>query len=243
MEVSSTSSTRHRRLRRWATSVTSAFTDGQLTPCSSPDQTNRRTRAPRAIGFAAAAHERSTPVVLSRTERSRVSCTLWHLNPQCQRGRLTVDSTRTLNSGVSTTTGARGSGVGSHGALGSLDVNHRFSRAPTPQRGPSTTPLPTFTRRLHKWVDSLYEWLQSPQVTEDAETSLLPPGSSARELVEYVVQVGAPVDREAAARALKLLPADSRPPNVQEARDAQAALVGSPVVKAWKALDDLTTNP
>ena len=95
----------------------------------------------------------------------------------------------------------------------------------------------------HRWVDSLYEWLQSPQVTEDAETSLLPPGSSARELVEYVVQVGAPVDREAAARALKLLPADSRPPNVQEARDAQAALVGSPVVKAWKALDDVAANP
>ena len=94
----------------------------------------------------------------------------------------------------------------------------------------------------HKCVDSLYEWLQSPQVTEEAETSLLHTGSSARELVEYVVQVGAPVDREAAARALKLLPADGQPPNVQEARDAQAALVGSPVVKAWKALDDVATN-
>ena len=95
----------------------------------------------------------------------------------------------------------------------------------------------------HKWVDSLYEWLQSPQVTEDADTSMPPPGSSARELVEHVVQVGAPADREAAARALKLLPADSRPPTVQQARDAQAALVGSPVVKAWKALNDLATSP
>ena len=27
------------------------------------------------------------------------------------------------------------------------------SRAPTPQRGPSTTPLPTFTRRLEEFVD------------------------------------------------------------------------------------------
>ena len=95
----------------------------------------------------------------------------------------------------------------------------------------------------HKWMVSLYEWLQSPQVTEDAETSLLPPGSSARELVEYVVQVGAPADREAAARALELLPADGQPPNVQQARDAQAALVGSPVVDAWKALDDVAANP
>ena len=94
----------------------------------------------------------------------------------------------------------------------------------------------------YKWVDSLYEWLQCPQVTEDAETSLLPPGSSSRELVEYVVQVGAPADRKAAARALKLLPADGQPPNVQQARDAQAALVASPAVKAWKALDDLTTS-
>ena len=95
----------------------------------------------------------------------------------------------------------------------------------------------------HKWMVSLYEWLQSPQVTEDAETSLLPPGSSARELVEYVVQVGAPADREAAARALELLPADGQPPTVQQARDAQAALVGSPVVDAWKALDDVAANP
>ena len=94
-----------------------------------------------------------------------------------------------------------------------------------------------------KCVDSLYEWLQSPQDTEDAETSLSPPRDSARELVEHVVQVGAPADREAAARALKLLPADGQPPNVQQARDAQAALVGSPVVKAWKALDDVATNP
>ena len=95
----------------------------------------------------------------------------------------------------------------------------------------------------HKWVDSLYEWLQSPQVTEDADTSMPPPGSSARELVEHVVQVGAPADRAAAAEALELLPPDSQPPNVQQARDAQAALAGSPVVEAWKALDDLATNP
>ena len=89
---------------------------------------------------------------------------------------------------------------------------------------------------------ALYEWLQSPQITEDAETSLLHTGSSASELLEHVVQVGTPADREAAAKALKLLPADGQPPNVQQARDAQAALVGSPVVKAWKALGDLTTN-
>ena len=94
----------------------------------------------------------------------------------------------------------------------------------------------------HKWMVALYEWLQSPQITEDAETSLLPPGDSARELLEHVVQVGAPADREAAARALELLPADGQPPNVQQARDAQAALVGSPVVKAWKALDDVATS-
>ena len=94
-----------------------------------------------------------------------------------------------------------------------------------------------------KWIDSLYEWLQSPQVTEDAETSLPPPGDSARELVEHVVQVGALADREAAARALKLLPADGKPPTVQQARDAQAALIGSPVAQAWRALDDLTTAP
>ena len=95
----------------------------------------------------------------------------------------------------------------------------------------------------HKWMIALYEWLQSPQITEDADTSMPPPGSSARELLEHVVQVGTPADREAAAKALKLLPADGQPPNVQQARDAQAALIGSPVVKAWKALDDLATNP
>ena len=94
-----------------------------------------------------------------------------------------------------------------------------------------------------KWIDSLYEWLQSPQVTEDAETSLPPPGSSASELLEHVVQVGTPADREAAAEALELLPADGQPPTVQQARDAQAALVGSPVAQAWKALDDVAANP
>ncbi len=42
----------------------------------------------------------------SRTSRSRVSCTLWHLNPQCgHRTRVWVDSTRTLNTaGVSMST-------------------------------------------------------------------------------------------------------------------------------------------
>ena len=89
-----------------------------------------------------------------------------------------------------------------------------------------------------KWIDSLYEWLQSPQVTEEAEPSLLPPGSSARELVEHVAQVGAPADRDAAAEALKLLPAESQP-SVQQVQDAQAALGGTPVMRAWKALEDL----
>ena len=46
--------------------------------------------------------------------------------------------------------------------------------------------------RPHKWMVSLYEWLQPPQITEDADTSLLHTGDSARELVEHVVQVGAP---------------------------------------------------
>ena len=90
---------------------------------------------------------------------------------------------------------------------------------------------------------SLYVWLLSPHVTEDAETSLLHTQSSARELVEHVVQVGAPADREAAAKALKLLPADDQPPSAQQVRDAQAVLVGSPVVKAWKALDDIAASP
>ena len=94
----------------------------------------------------------------------------------------------------------------------------------------------------HKWMVSLYEWLQPPQITKNAETSLLHTGSSARELLEHVVQVGTPADREAAAEALELLPPDSQPPNPQQARDAQAALVGSPVARAWKALDDVAPN-
>ena len=92
-----------------------------------------------------------------------------------------------------------------------------------------------------KWLDSLYMWLQSPQVTGDAETSPLPPGSSAREFLKRVVWEGTPADRDSAAEALELLPTDG-PPNAQQVRDAQAALVGSPVVQAWKALDDLGAN-
>ena len=140
MEVSSTSSIRHRRLRRCsATSpdqaLTSAFTDGQLTPwrrttarivitCASATRrcARRRVSRPSKSGCSSS-HRLSQPphtnrrrihtsvvrrpdTSRSRTSRSRVSCTLWHLNPQCgQRGRLTADSTRTLNSlGVSTTT-------------------------------------------------------------------------------------------------------------------------------------------
>ena len=90
----------------------------------------------------------------------------------------------------------------------------------------------------HKWMVALYEWLQSPQITEDAEISLLHTGSSARELLEHLVQVGAPADRDAAAEALKLLPAESQP-SVQQVQDAQAALGGTPVMRAWKALDAL----
>ena len=88
-----------------------------------------------------------------------------------------------------------------------------------------------------KWLDSLYEWLRSPQVTEDADTSL-PSGGSARDLLEHVVQEGASADRDAAAEALKFLPAEGQP-SVQQVRDAQAALGGSPVVTAWRALDAL----
>ena len=90
----------------------------------------------------------------------------------------------------------------------------------------------------HKWVDSLYERLQSPQVTEDADTSMLPPESSARELLEHLQQEGVPADRNAAAEALKFLPADGQP-TVQQVREARAALGGSLVVRAWKALQDL----
>ena len=204
MEVSSTSSTRHRRLRRCsATSpdqaLTSAFTDGQLTPwrrttarivitCASATRRCARRRVSRPSNSGCSSSHRlsqpphtnrrriHTSVVRrpdtsrSRTERSRVSCTLWHLNPQCgQRGRLT--STRpapATRSACPQPPRARGSGagvqthphnIGSHrGPPGSLMMSITdSSRAPTPQRGPSTTPLPTFTRRLkiEEWVEPL----------------------------------------------------------------------------------------
>ena len=89
-----------------------------------------------------------------------------------------------------------------------------------------------------KCVDSLYEWLQSPQGTEDADTSMLPPESSARELLEHLQQEGVPADRNAAAEALKFLPTDGQP-TVQQVREARAALGGSLEVRAWKALQDL----
>ena len=41
---------------------------------------------------------------------------------------------------------------------------------------------------------------------------------------------------------MELLPTDGQPPNVQKARDAQAALAGGPVVEAWKALDDVAAS-
>ena len=141
MEVSSTSSTRHRRLRRCsATSpdqaLTSAFTDGQLTPwrrttarivitCASATRRCARRRVSQSVelgvllepsAVAAAAHEppphphqrRAPPRHLKVAHRALAGVV--HpvaLEPaQCgQRGRLTVDSTRTRNSlGVSTTT-------------------------------------------------------------------------------------------------------------------------------------------
>ena len=90
----------------------------------------------------------------------------------------------------------------------------------------------------HKLAYPFLEWLMSPEVTKNAETSLSPVESSVRELLERAQQEGAPADRDAAAEALKFLPADGQP-SVQQVRDAQAALGGSPVVKAWKALEDL----
>ena len=90
----------------------------------------------------------------------------------------------------------------------------------------------------HKWMDSFYEWLRSPQVIVDVADTTLPSGTSARDLLEHVVHEGAPADRDAAAEALSLLPSDGQP-SVQQVQDAKVALGGSPVVKAWKALDDL----
>ena len=90
----------------------------------------------------------------------------------------------------------------------------------------------------HKWMDSFYEWLRCSQVIVDVADTTLHSGTSARDLLEHVVHEGAPVDRDAAAEALSLLPSDGQP-SVQQVQDAMVALGGSPVVKAWKALDDL----
>ena len=196
MEVSSTSSTRHRRLRRCsATSpdqaLTSAFTDGQLTPwrrttarivitCASATRRCARRRVSRPSNSGCpSSHRLSQPphtnrrrthtsvvrrpdTSRSRTARSRVSCTLWHLNPQCgQRGRLTVDSTRTLNSSaVSTTTASTRTWrrcsrtrITSE-AIGALldrdHVNHRFQQGPDPCSGTLNHPAPHVPAQAHK---------------------------------------------------------------------------------------------
>ena len=90
----------------------------------------------------------------SRTSRSRVSWTLWHLNPQCgQRGRLTVDSTLTLNSsGVSTSTAStriwrrcNRTRITSEAIGALLDrwcVNHRFQQGLDPYSGTLNHPPP-----------------------------------------------------------------------------------------------------
>ena len=78
---------------------------------------------------------------------------------------------------------------------------------------------------------------RSPQVIVDTANTRLHSGSSARDLLEHVVQEGALADRDAAAEALTLLPSEGQP-SVEQVQGAQVALGGSPVVRAWKALDD-----
>ena len=98
----------------------------------------------------------------SRTLLARRSCTRWHLNPHCaQRSRLNVDSTLTTSApGVSSTTSntrictkCSRTAITSQAIGALLDRDLPItdsSRASTPTQGPSTTPRPTYTRRLKK---------------------------------------------------------------------------------------------
>ena len=90
----------------------------------------------------------------------------------------------------------------------------------------------------YKMTYPLVEWLMPPEITKSADTSLSAVEGSVRELLERVQQEGAPADSDAAAKALKFLPTEGQP-SAEQVRDAQAALGGSHVVTAWKALDSL----
>ena len=86
-------------------------------------------------------------------------------------------------------------------------------------------------------------WLTSPQVRPNTRGITLEVTRDAHDLLEGVVREGAFADRDAAMEAWKHLPVHDKPVTRQQARSAQAALSQSPVVQAWKGLDELASSP
>ena len=223
MEVSSTSSTRHRRLRRCsATSpdqaLTSAFTDGQLTPwrrttarivitCASATRRCARRRVSRPSNSGcSSSHRLSQP---PHTSRRRIHTSVVRRPDTLKvahRALAGVVHPVALEPAVRATRTPHGRldphpqlarrvhnhrehadlaqvqphphNIGSHrGPPGSLMMSITdSSRAPTPQRGPSTTPLPTFTRRLNIFLFVSGVGVRNagrpPQPTADASVSI-----------------------------------------------------------------------
>ena len=94
-----------------------------------------------------------------------------------------------------------------------------------------------------KLMESFLVWLTSPQVRPNTRGITLEVTRDAHDLLEGVVREGAFADRDAAMEALKHLPIHDEPVTRQQARSAQAALSQSPVVQAWKGLDELASSP
>ena len=94
-----------------------------------------------------------------------------------------------------------------------------------------------------KLMEPVFVWLTSPRVRPSIKGITLAGTRNTRELLERVVRSGAPEDRDAAVEALKRLPVDDEPATRQQARDAQAMLEQSPILKAWKGLDGLASIP
>ena len=66
--------------------------------------------------------------------------------------------------------------------------------------------------------------------------------SAARVLLQRVADKGAPADRDAAAKALAILPPGGQPVTLSTVRDAQGALHQSLVAQAWAALEELAST-